>query len=48
MIGQGLPGVEKIDDFEAYKDKADLIVFPGEFDGEVCDRMWKEGNRIAD
>ena len=45
MIGQGLPGVEKIDDFEAYKDKADLIVFPGEFDGEVCDRMWKEGRR---
>ena len=45
MIGKGLNGVEKIDDFEAYIDKADLIVFPGEFDGEVCDRMWKEGRR---
>ena len=20
-----------------------MIVFPGEFDGEVCDRIWKEG-----
>ena len=45
MIGSGLDGVEKIDDFEEYKDKADLIVFPGEFEGEICDRMWKEGRR---
>ena len=45
MIGSGIEGVEKIDDFEAHKDKADLIIFPGEYDGEVCDRMWKEGRR---
>jgi hypothetical protein len=45
QIGAGLDGVEKIDDFETYKEKADLIFFPGEFDGEVCDRMWKEGKR---
>lgn len=45
QIDSGLEGVEVIDDFEEYKDKADLIVFPGEFDGEVCDRMWKEGRR---
>jgi len=42
-IGQGLDGVERIDDFEKHKDKADLIVFPGEYDGEMCDRIWKEG-----
>jgi phosphoribosylamine-glycine ligase len=45
QIGAGYEGVEKIDDFEKYRKKADLIVFPGEFDGEVCDRMWKEGRR---
>jgi hypothetical protein len=46
LIGSGMDGVEKIDDFEQYKDKADLIIFPGEFDGEICDRMRKEGKRV--
>lgn len=45
LIGSGYEGVEKIDNFEEYVDKADLIVFPGEFDGEVCNRMWEEGRR---
>jgi len=45
LIGSGIDGVEKIDNFEEYKDKADLIIFPGEFDGETCDLMWKEGRR---
>ena len=43
MIGTGIDGVEVVDDFEKVKDKVDLIIFPGEFDGEICDRMWKEG-----
>lgn len=45
QIGAGLDGVEKIDDFEEYKDKADLIFFPGEFDGELCNTLWDEGYR---
>ena len=44
LIGSGIDGVGSIDDFEKYKEKADLIVFPGEFDGEVCNRMWEEGH----
>ena len=43
MIGSGIDGVEKIDDFEAYKNKADLIMFPGVYDGEKCDALRKEG-----
>jgi hypothetical protein len=46
QIGAGLDGVEKIDDFEKYRDKADLIVFPGEFEGETCNRLRKEGYRV--
>ena len=45
QIGSGFDGVEKIDDFEAYVDKADLIFFPGEFDGELCDKLRKQGHR---
>jgi len=45
QIGSGLDGVEKVDDFEQYKDKADLIIFPGEYDGEICNRMWEENRR---
>jgi len=45
QMGSGLDGVEKIDDFEEYKNKTDLLVFPGEFDGEICNRMWEEGRR---
>ena len=46
QIGAGLDGVEKIDDFEAYKDKVDLIVFPGVYDGEKCDSLRKEGHKV--
>ena len=45
QIDMGKKGVEAIDDFEQYKDKADLIVFPDEFSGEICNRMWLEGKR---
>jgi hypothetical protein len=45
QIDAGKKGVEVVDDFEKYKDKADLIVFPDEFSGEICNRMWLEGKR---
>lgn len=46
QIGSGLDGVEKVDDFEKYKDKADMIFFPGEFDGELQHDLRKRGYRV--
>ena len=46
QIDSGLEGVESIDDFDKYVDKADLIVFPGEFEGELCNKLRKEGHRV--
>ena len=45
QIDTGLEGVEVVDDFRKYRDKADLIVFPGEYDGEECNQAWIDGLR---
>ena len=46
QIDSGLDGVEAVDDFDAYVKKADLIVFPGEFEGEKCHLLREEGYRV--
>lgn len=46
QIDTGIEGVEAIDDFDKYVEKADLIVFPGEFEGEQCFKLRKEGHRV--
>jgi hypothetical protein len=45
QIGAGLDGVEKIDDFEAYKDEVDMIFFPSVYDGEKCADLREKGYR---
>lgn len=46
QIDSGIKGVETVDDFDKYAEKADLIVFPGEFEGEQCDKWRKRGKRV--
>ena len=46
QIGFGLDGVEKIDDFEEYKDKVDMIFFPSVYDGEKALKLREEGHRV--
>lgn len=46
MIGSDLEGVEHIDNFEEYKDKADVIVFPGCYDGEKAKALHEEGRNV--
>jgi len=46
QIGFGLDGVEKIDDFEEYKDKVDYIFFPSVYDGEKALKLREEGHRV--
>ena len=45
QIGAGLDGVEKIDDFEKYKDEVDMIFFPSVYDGEKCAALREMGYR---
>ncbi len=45
-IGSGLPGVTRIDDFFDYVDKADIIVFPDIYDGDLQVYLEKQGKRV--
>ena len=47
QVGCGLEGVEKIDDFWGYIDRADLLYFPDCYDGEFVDWLRKKGYLIS-
>lgn len=46
VIGEGLQGVIRISDFEAFVDAADLIIFPGLYHGGLQERLVKMGKLV--
>lgn len=46
QIGLGLPGVTRVDDFFFFVDKADLIVFPDIYDGDLQIYLEDRGKRV--
>jgi predicted RNase H-like HicB family nuclease len=46
IVGQGIEGIERIHDFWKYKDKADIIIFPDIYDGDLQLELVKQGKLV--
>jgi phosphoribosylamine-glycine ligase len=46
IVGEGIEGVERIHDFWKYKDKADIIIFPDIYDGDLQLELVKQGKLV--
>ena len=46
MVGEGIDGVERIDEIWSNLDRADIIIFPDIYDGELQNHLRKLGHRV--
>ena len=46
MVGHGIDGIERINEFWDYVDEADLIVFPDVYDGDIQLQLRRMGKRV--
>jgi hypothetical protein len=46
IVGQGIPGLTRVDNFEDYQDKVDLICFFDIYSGALQEKLRKDGHRV--
>ena len=46
IVGEGIEGIERIQNFWDYKDKADIIIFPDIYDGDLQLELIKQGKLV--